>query len=159
MFLGVEYEVDGKPVRVATGMVGKSLPVATRGGGFRLIPMGQGEPFVDQSPGLFQGWPPGDTVTLEMLAKPTGLWQKWRSRPVKIAVACFFGTNDLGYTRRHNLKPGEWLQGALLEKKSFERVYFVIVPQRGTTPSDNCWWPRVVSASSRKRQAFRTIAD
>ena len=149
MFLGVEYLVDGDPVRVALDTRNGCVPVATRNGGCLMTLVGQGEKFVDRSPGQFQGWPEGSVVTLDTLHQPAGLWIKWRShvRPVKIAVTRFFYTDALGYRTPHDLRAGEFLQGALLSKKVFERVYFVVVPQPGTTPQEHCWWPRIIGTA------------
>jgi hypothetical protein len=152
MFLGVEYLVDGTPMRVAMDRRDGALPIATRGGGYLRVFMGQGEAFVDESPGHFLGWPEGNTVTLDMLARPSGMWQQWRNsvRPVKIAVARFFYTDVLGYRTQCDLHPGEFLQGALLKKRIFERVYVVVVPQPGTPPEADYWWPRIVVAASHR---------
>jgi hypothetical protein len=146
MFLGVEYFTDEVPINIDISMRDQALPVLTRSHGRRMVPMGQGEPFIDQSPGHFLGWPEGNLVTLNTLHQPTGLWVKWRRsvRPVKIAVSRFFYSDALGYSTQHDLKTGEYLQGALLVKKVFERVYFVVVPQPGSAPAENRWWPRII---------------
>ena len=150
MFLGVEYMVDGDTMKVWLGTRSQAVPVAMRSGARMMVMVGQRSEYVDKSPGLFLSWPEGDTVTLDTLANPTGLWQQWRksTRPVKINVARFVYTDALGYPKRHDLQPGEFLQGALVEKKLFEQVYFVIVPQPGTKPEEDRWWPRIVSTQA-----------
>ena len=49
-------------------------------------------------------------------------------RPVKIPAARFFDTDKLEYPVAHDLKLGQFVQGALLEKelRSESRVYIVI---------------------------------
>lgn len=147
MFLGVDYEIDGVRKVVAVGDINARLPVATRGGGYRLMELGHGEPFADNSPGLFHSWPAGDTVPLDILHKPTGLWHRWHSSvtPVKIAVARFWYSEEPFHINcKRDLRPGQFLQGALLTKDLVQRVYFVVVPQPGAAPDADCWWPRVV---------------
>lgn len=119
MFLGVEYVLEDRPVHVAKALRDGWVPVATRGGCCRMMPVSQGERFIDDSLGQFQGWPEGSTICLDMLLSPSGLWQKWcaHTRPVKIAVARYFYADDLGFRRQHDLVSGQLLQGALLSKK------------------------------------------
>ena len=152
MFLGVEYFLEDRPVRVAIDRRDGRVPVATRGGGWVMMLVGQGERFVDESPGQFQGWPEGSTVGLEMLRSPSGLWQKWRAHttPVKIAVTRYFYADALGFRRQHDLASGQFLQGALLSKKVFERVYFVVVPAPNSNPEDNKWLPRIVGNAKKR---------
>jgi hypothetical protein len=146
MFLGVEYVLDGAPLRVSAHGRDKPLPVKLRGGGFRLVPVGAGDIEPDHSAGHFHSWPADTMVTLDMLRNPTGLWQRWRAatHAVKIPVARFYDDDALGYARAHDLKPGQFLQGALLRKASVERVYFVIVPQPGSALDMDRWWPRII---------------
>jgi hypothetical protein len=145
MFLGVEYFVDGEPVRVAIDRRDACVPVATRGGGCIMMRVGHTETVLDHSPGRFQSWPEGNTVSLALLRNPAGPWIRWRSslRPVKIAVSSFFYADSLGFRRQHELAAGEFLQGALLSRRLFERVYFVVVPAPAKDEPEN-WWPRIV---------------
>lgn len=146
MFLGVEYQLDDRVVRVAVDRVDGVVPIATRGGGCRMVGVGQGAPFVDRSPGRFQSYPEGTLVSLDVLRKPSGPWLRWQTqvRPVKIAVSCFFYADALGFRRQQTLKPGQFLQGALLSKPLLERVYFVVVVAPGNIAAAGPWWPRVV---------------
>jgi hypothetical protein len=137
MFLGIEYVLDGAPLRVSAYERDQKIPVRRRSGGFQLVPLGAADILPDHSAGHFHSWPDNTMVTLDMLNHPSGLWQRWRAsiRPVKIPIAKFFDDDALGYPRAHELKPGQFLQGALLTKSSIERVYFVIVPEPNTTPA------------------------
>ena len=67
-------------------------------------------------------------------------------RPVKIPAARFFDTDKLEYPVAHDLKLGQFVQGALLEKelRSESRVYIVIALAPGSTVNEGRWWPRVV---------------
>jgi len=69
-------------------------------------------------------------------------------------MARFYDDDALGYKRAHDLKPGELQQGALVKKPLFERVYFVLMPEPGTRPEQDRWWPRVVS-----QEAPRSVGD
>lgn len=156
MLLWIEYQINGEVRRVHNGTLGQQVPVLTRSGSFVLRPLGKGDDVADTSPGHFLSWPDGQTVSLDTLRHPTGLWQLWSGAtvPVKIPAARFFYYNDLGYPNACDLKPGEYLQGAMIRKPLAERVYFVLVPPPPGTPATNPWWPRVIgtlaSASGRK---------
>jgi hypothetical protein len=148
MCIGIEYFIDDKPVRVDLSMRDRRVPVRMKGGGFKLFPLGPGELVeVDKSPGNFNSWPADNYVTLQMLYNPDGLWKRWRSavHPVKIPAARFYHQDALGYPKAHDLKPGQFLQGALVKKSPLSaRVYFVIVLAPNCTVQDGRWWPRVV---------------
>jgi hypothetical protein len=126
MFLGIEYIVDGEPVRIAIDRRDACVPVATRGGGCVMMLVGHTETVLDQSPGRFQSWPEGNTVSLDTLRHPTGPWVRWRAsvRPVKIAVSSYFYADELGFRRQHELASGEYLQGALLAKRAIRARLF-----------------------------------
>lgn len=149
MFLGVEYLVNGSPMRVAMDIHGGRVPVATRSGRRVIVQVGQGEPFIDESPGQFQAWPTGNTVALQTLLNPTGLWQEWRrcTRPVKIAVTRYLYADALQFRRQHDLARGQFLQGALISKRLFERVYFVVDP---VSPTGDKWLPRIVGGARQR---------
>lgn len=147
MFIGVEYFVDEKAVRVSVDRRDQQVPVLLRRGGYTLVPLGEGEKVEGRSPGNFHSWPENCVVTLPMLKAPQGLWRRWRSavRPVKVPVARFYDTDTLGYPRAHDLQPGQYLQGALvLKSRTNYRVYFVIVLEPNTTVQEGRWSPRVV---------------
>ena len=82
---------------------------------------------------------PARAVPSDSGASPTWAFSRsWRSsvRPVKIAVSSFFYADSLGFRRQHELAAGEFLQGALLSRRLFERVYVVVVPVPG---ADTGW--------------------
>ena len=55
MLNGLEYGVNGAPVRITLGMAYQVVPVIMRSGGYRLTQLGQGDVFEDHSPGQFWG--------------------------------------------------------------------------------------------------------
>ena len=60
--------------------------------------------------------------------------------------AVFYARPPLYQRETHNLNPGEFLQGALLHKRIFERAYVVVVPQPSTADE---WCPQVVDGGDK----------
>ena len=134
------------------GATDGELPVLYRSGGVRLLPWGAhsdgliGNP---DAPGYFLRFQQGQWVDLEAIR--SGTWWKYRPRPVKICVEAFAVL--IGHFDRWiELKPGEFIQGALATVLGRQCVYVVTVPPPAEYGDAKPSWPRVVSASQARER-------
>src|SRR5581483_1026324 len=144
MCAAVRYTADGQTRIVWCGRTDGELPVLFRGGHVRLLPWGShtdgliGSP---DAPGYFLRFEQGQWVELETLK--SGSWWKYRPQPVKICVEAFavlVGEFD----RWIELKPRQFIQGALATAMGRQRVYVVKVqPPPKYSLASPCW-PRIV---------------
>lgn len=145
----VRYSVDGEERVVWAGNVGTELPVLRRGGGVDLVPWGScadgllGSP---DSPGYFLRLKQGYWVDLSTVQ--AGEWWQYRPKPVRIS-AIAFGFYDGEFDRWVELKPGEFIQGALLELYSRRVVYVVTVLPPAKYANAKPAWPRIVRTPAR----------
>src|SRR5262249_10345757 len=94
------------------------------------------------APGYFLRFEPSQWVALEALR--AGAWWKYRPQPVKICVQAFavlVGQFD----RWIELKPREFIQGALATAMGRQCVYVVTVPPPAKYGLATPCWPRIVS--------------
>lgn len=155
MCIAVEFFKNGERVLVRGDVDGGDLPVRLRNGEVRLYRWGSsGRPRVyDEAPGYLLNWPAGGWVALDVLKR--GEWWQLKPAPVRVAAARFlvFRTNgSVTWEDWIDLKPGEYLQGALAQRHGDYRVYVVTIDppakSQGASP-----WPRVVTARRRAARA------
>ncbi|MGZ8228742.1 MAG: hypothetical protein ACXW2A_03495 [Burkholderiales bacterium] len=148
MCIAVEFFSDSERVVARGDVDGSQLPVRLRNGEVRLYRWGSsGRPRVyDAKPGYLLNWPPGGWVPLDVLKR--GEWWQFKPAPVRVAAARFLVSRrdgDVAWEDWVNLKPGEYLQGALAQRHGDYRVYVVTIdPPSGDATAVP--WPRVVSA-------------
>lgn len=142
MCTAVRFQVNGELRVVAAGR--GTVPVRRRAGGLALVDWGYGGDNIRKLPD-------GTSVTLDELRDHR--WAEWvRSglvKPVKVLISDFMINSLAGsdLDRWFALEPGQFLQGALVQRDDVLRVYFVKVPPpQSTIPSGvQSFWPRIVT--------------
>jgi hypothetical protein len=144
----VEFFKDGQCIRIAF-MLFAELPVAGQDNAVGMYQWGShsAEYVSDEQPGRLFKWPEGGHVPLRVVKN--GDWWQLKPRPVRIAAAAF-----LVYHRKLGeevsdwvkLKPGEYIQGALVHKYAAQRLYVVTVDPPPEWSAVTCPWPRIVRA-------------
>jgi len=126
--------------------------VLYRSGKVALVPWGAhsdgliGSP---DTPGHFVRFQQGQWVDLETIR--SGSWWKYRPRAVKVCVEAF--TVLVGdFDRWIDLKPGEFIQGALATAMGRQCVYVVTVPPPAEYELAKPCWPRIVSSATGRSQ-------
>jgi len=132
---GVEFEVQGIPVKVYFPNPEAKLPVKTKSGDLQMVPWGRRKEQVSKLP--MGGWARLDSIE-------NGTWEKYAPIPVKIKISRFMEKDKHRTSHWFELKTQEFLQGLLVQNKDEQRVYVVTVD----SASDNSIhdrWPRIIN--------------
>lgn len=133
---GVEYQRDGKSVRVYFPNPHACLPVITKLSNTQLLPWGRRR---DQTGNL----PLGGWARLESIKD--GRWDKYFPKPVRLSLDRFMEKDIEGVSCWSDITAGQYIQGLLAHYDNERRVYVVTV----TPVSEDAVhsrWPRLVNA-------------
>lgn len=140
----LKFVVDGDTRTAAAGVEGTKVPVLMRSGQVKWIEWGapaalhQTSP---EAPGYYLKFPEGHWVDAATLR--AGAWWQYKPRPVKISAVAFGVYLEL--EQWIQLKPGQYLQGALATVFAERRVYIVTEPPPARFARAKPCWPRIVS--------------
>ncbi|MBO1924859.1 hypothetical protein [Thiomicrorhabdus sp. 6S3-12] len=126
---GVEFHWDGNNQKVYFPYPNAKLPVIRRDGGIELVTWGRRneENDPDALPFPVNGW-----VREDSYARGDSMWNRYRSKPVRIAVDAFMEKDDKGNSHWFSMPDGQCLQGLLLIVDGKWRVYVMTI-----TPPEN----------------------
>ncbi len=133
---GAQFHIDGQTIKTYFPNPKARLPVLTRNGEQILVPWGRRE----NQPGHA---PQGGWARLESIK--SGIWQRFKPRPVKIIVAAFMEKDSTGDSHWFELDRQQFIQGLITTDGSFKRLY-VVTEDNPVSCHKSGRWPRVMES-------------
>ena len=144
MCSGVEYEIEGRRVKVYFPNPKAQLPVRRQGGGIVMVPWGARgrEPAQDPALGGRPYWIAGGWARHESIQK--GAWDDYKPLHARIQALAFMEKDADEASHWFDVEPDRYIQGLLAHLGHERRLYVVTIATPPEYAHIHDRWPRLI---------------